>query len=109
MTQSDDETQRGDPKRGEPVRREPCIDAARGVTCEHLAEFLMEYVDGRVPDEERFVFDSHIAFCKDCEVYVANYRHTLELTRDLAASGAPSEPMPDALVRAILAARKREA
>jgi anti-sigma factor RsiW len=104
MSQSNDQ-----PKRGAPDRRDPCIDAARKVTCEHLAEFLMEYVDGRVPDDERFVFDSHIAFCKDCEVYVANYRHTLDLTRELAAPAAPCEPMPEALVQAILAARKREA
>jgi anti-sigma factor RsiW len=109
MTQSQNDPKRGEPQRDEPVRREPCIDAAWKVTCEHLAEFLMEYVDGRVPDEERFVFDSHIAFCKDCEVYVTNYRHTLDLTRDLAAPGTSAEPMPEALVRAILAARKREA
>jgi len=104
MTQSPN-----DPKRDEPKRREPCPKAAGEVTCEHLAEFLMDYVDGRVPDEQRFVFDSHIAFCKDCDVYVANYRHTLELTRDLAAPTAPCEPMPEALKSAILAARKREA
>ena len=109
MTKFNDDAKRGEPKLGEPMRREPCPKAAGDVTCEHLAEFLMEYVDGRVPDEQRFVFDSHIAFCKDCEVYVANYRHTLDLTRDLAAPGTAAEPMPEALVRAILAARKREA
>ena len=55
------------------------------------------------------MFESHIAFCKDCEVYVANYRSTLELTRELSAPTSQAEPMPDALMRAILAARKREA
>jgi anti-sigma factor RsiW len=78
------------------------------ITCEECAEFLMDYLDGRVPPEQRFVFESHIALCRDCELYVANYQHTLDLTRELALPETEVEPMPAALARAILAARVHE-
>jgi anti-sigma factor RsiW len=89
-------------------RRDPCRDAAMRITCEECAEFLMDYLDDRVSSEQRFVFESHIALCRDCEVYVANYQHTLDLTRELALPEAEVEPMPDALAHAILAARVHE-
>ncbi|MCE2966011.1 MAG: anti-sigma factor family protein [Phycisphaerales bacterium] len=69
--------------------RPPCPDAARTITCQQCVEFILDYIDGVLPADVRFKFESHIAFCRDCEIYIENYRKAAELAR---AAGAPSRP-----------------
>lgn len=89
--------------------RQPCPKAAGLVSCEHCVEFLLDYLDGRLSDEERFKFESHIAFCGDCKVFLDNYRKAAALTQSLTRDERvrAAGPVPEELVRAILAARKR--
>jgi anti-sigma factor RsiW len=92
----------------QPNPRPPCPDAADSVTCEHCVEFLLEYIDGVLPDAEKFKFESHIALCRDCEIYLANYRAAASLAAGLGRD--PRVPVnadvPPGLVDAILRARK---
>lgn len=92
----------------EPKSRPPCPDAAGSVTCEQCVEFLLDYVDGLLPDAEKFKFESHVAFCKDCEVYVENYRKASLLTAGLgrAERVRAATAVPEGLIDAILRARK---
>ncbi|MBK8975018.1 MAG: zf-HC2 domain-containing protein [Planctomycetes bacterium] len=88
----------------------PCQHAPGAVTCEECTGFLLDYVDGTLPAEQRERFEAHLGACPDCEVYLANYREATRLARASGRSdrdvGPP--PVPRALVDAILAARKRQ-
>ncbi len=78
------------------------------LTCRELIEFLGEYFEGGLPSENRAVFEAHIGICPPCKAYLENYRDTVDLVsgacEDLEAS-VPEE-VPEALVQAILKARK---
>jgi anti-sigma factor RsiW len=81
------------------------------MTCRELADFLMDYLNEDLPDDVRAAFDRHLALCPNCVAYVKTYRTTIELGRRAFAddeADAGTE-VPDELVRAILAARDREA
>jgi anti-sigma factor RsiW len=81
------------------------------MTCRELADFLMDYLNEDLPDDVRAAFDRHLALCPNCVAYVETYRTTIELGRRAFAddeADAGTE-VPDELVRAILAARDREA
>ena len=79
------------------------------MTCREVAEFLADYLNGELPERERGQFDQHLRVCPNCIEYLGIYRTTVTLGRhafddtDAVASG-----VPDALVRAILAARKND-
>jgi anti-sigma factor RsiW len=79
------------------------------VTCREVADFLADYLDGDLPEQERKRFDEHLRVCPNCVEYLAIYRTTVTLGRhafddtDAIASG-----VPEALVTVILAARKGE-
>jgi anti-sigma factor RsiW len=73
------------------------------VTCREIAKFLMDYVAGDLPVDERRRFEAHFAECPDCVAYLDSYRATIRLGRSLA--DVPPAGMPEELVHAILAAR----
>ena len=80
------------------------------LTCREFADFLMAYLDEELPDEQRSAFEEHVRICPPCVHYVDTYKETVRLGRDLcgdAAEGPPPEDVPEALVQAILEARKR--
>ena len=78
------------------------------MSCREAIEFLMDYLDGTLAAAERARFEEHLAECPDCVAYLATYQATIRLGkaafRDHDDAGAPR--IPDALVHAILAARK---
>jgi anti-sigma factor RsiW len=81
------------------------------VTCRELADFIMDYLTGELPEGVRTAFEHHLSLCPDCVNYVAAYQKTVELNRrvfsnDDAEAGA-STNVPDDLVKAILASRKQ--
>ena len=44
--------------------------------CREFVEFLMEYLDGALAEQERSVFEGHIEDCPACVNYLATYRET---------------------------------
>jgi len=81
----------------------------RELTCREFADFLMAYDDGELPPAERASFDAHLAVCPDCVAYLASYRTTVALGRRAFADedAAARTAVPERLVAAILAARRR--
>ena len=69
------------------------------MTCKEFVDFLWRYLDGELPDEERSVFDAHLAVCPACVRYLETYRETVRLSRDAALDPAEA---PEELVQAIL-------
>ena len=79
------------------------------MTCRELADFLADYLAGELPDDRRAAFEHHLARCPACVHYVAAYRAATDLGRRAFEEdqGAIPADVPEELVRAILASRKR--
>ena len=80
--------------------------SARDLSCRELIEFLIAYLDAELPAGEHAAFESHLALCPDCVDYLVSYRETIRLGRLAFEAEAPAD-VPDELIDAILAARKR--
>jgi anti-sigma factor RsiW len=52
-------------------------------TCQELAEFLTDYLEGLLPPSHRLTFDRHIADCPDCTLYVEQMRATIVATGEI--------------------------
>jgi anti-sigma factor RsiW len=63
--------------------------ADREPTCQELAEFLTDYLEGVLTPLERASFDRHIAGCRDCTLYLEQMRLTIAKTREIASDEIP--------------------
>ena len=81
------------------------------MTCQELCEFLMQYLDGELPEPERASFAEHVDICPPCLAYLQTYRKTIELGQSICTEpeGDVPDDVPEELVQAILAARSRGA
>jgi len=79
------------------------------MTCRELVDFLMDYLDGLLPEFERSCFEEHLGECPDCVAYLTSYREAVRLGKEACAAGDDTIPaeVPEDLVRAVLAARRR--
>ncbi len=76
------------------------------LTCREICDFVMAYLDGELPERERAVFETHLQICPECVCYLQTYQATVRLGKDACADPSPP-PVPEHLVSAILAARKK--
>ncbi len=81
---------------------------ANVMTCKEFVDFLMAYLDEDLPALARTTFEGHLDDCPPCKLSLDSYRETVELGRGVCASGDDPVPddVPEALVQAILAARR---
>lgn len=79
------------------------------VTCREFVEFLDGYLSGALPDQRRAEFNAHLAACPSCVAYMNTYQAAAKLGRAVLtrADDPVPEDVPEELVRAILAARKK--
>jgi anti-sigma factor RsiW len=75
-------------------------------TCKECVEFLIDYLDGTLPAARRAEFELHLALCPPCHRYLHQYQATIRLGQAAMEKHAATNPPPEALVRAILAAMK---
>ena len=77
------------------------------ITCREFEGFILAYLEGELPERQRFVFDLHLKVCRECRDYLAAYKRTIEVSRQ--AFEDPDEPVPDEvpedLVKAVLTAK----
>ena len=77
------------------------------MTCREFEGFVLDYVDGKLPQHQKSLFELHMHRCRECRQYLEAYRRTQEITR--ATFHSPDAPVPDDvpddLVKAILKAR----
>ena len=81
------------------------LELARATTCKQVAEFLSDYLEEGLADEERAAFERHLRACPPCVDYMHTLETTIEAGRSLCEESGP--PIPEALVRAILEARRQ--
>ena len=79
------------------------------MTCRELVEFLTEYLSGALPPDQRAAFDAHLESCPECVAYLKSYQEAVKLGKEAFRRPDATGPdaVPDELVRAILAARRK--
>lgn len=77
------------------------------ITCRELIDFIAGYLDGELPEAARLEFERHLSACPACVAYFESYQRTIKLGKAALASSEEPAPVPEALVRAIRAARAR--
>jgi anti-sigma factor RsiW len=79
------------------------------VTCREFADFIMSYLTGELPAEAVTAFERHLSRCPSCRTYLGEYQATVEAGREAFADENALVPpdIPEDLVRAILASRRR--
>ena len=96
------------------------------MNCREFVDFLMDYLDGQLPENVRSTFEEHLRACPPCEVYLDSYAETVRLGKAVLCAeqtdeacderegpprvsfdGAPPMEVPEGLIRAILAAREQ--
>lgn len=76
--------------------------------CRELAEFLIDYVSGELPEETRANFELHLERCRNCHAYLIQYQSTVAAGKIACGEHSDELPtdVPEDLVKAVLAARK---
>jgi len=82
-------------------------DLGLRLTCQQVIDFVMSYLDGGLPAEDREIFDAHLQICIDCRNYLASYQATQRMIAEQGRADAAAPPIPAELVEAILAARRQ--
>jgi anti-sigma factor RsiW len=59
------------------------------VTCREVAELLIDFVEGDLPEPRMITLQQHICACPPCLFYLETYQTTIEATHAL-----PAEPLP---------------
>jgi anti-sigma factor RsiW len=97
--------------------KEPLRDPVAGgevigteLTCREICDFVMAWLDGELPQRERAIFAAHLALCRQCVNYLDGYKATIRLARESHETNpcAALPPVPEDLVKAILAARRHQ-
>jgi anti-sigma factor RsiW len=53
------------------------------MSCRELVEVVTDYLEGRLPDQDRVRLEAHLAECPYCEEYIAQMRETIEALGEL--------------------------
>jgi anti-sigma factor RsiW len=64
--------------------------SVREPTCQELAEFVTDYLEGVLTPAERASFDRHIAACRDCTLYLEQMRVTIAASGRIRSDVVPS-------------------
>ena len=76
------------------------------MTCRELIDFLMEYLDRELPQEQRAEFEAHLDACPECVDFLNSYQETRKLECQCYRDSDESAAIPEQLVQAILAAKR---
>jgi predicted anti-sigma-YlaC factor YlaD len=56
------------------------------MTCEAFEEFIDDYLDGALSFRQKFVFETHLKVCRECQEYLKEYASSIYLAKQQAAS-----------------------
>ena len=79
------------------------------MTCREFADFMSDYLVGELPSDVRTQFDDHLARCVNCRRYLTSYKESVKLAKHAYDDCAElPDDVPEDLVRAILAVRRKQ-
>jgi len=81
----------------------------RMITCREFEDFVQRYLDDELSRKQRSIFELHMRLCRECREYLAAYRRSLEIGREVFRSGDDPVPedLPEDLIKAILETRRQ--
>lgn len=80
------------------------------MTCREFTQFIIDYRSGDLGASERARFAHHLAACVNCQRYLESYDATIRLGKhafDDENAAVPPD-VPDALIKAMLSARRQD-
>ena len=77
------------------------------ITCRQFEDFILAYLEGELPEKQRFVFELPLTVCRECRASLAAYRRTIEISKRVFENPdlAVPDEVPEDLVKAVLDAR----
>lgn len=63
----------------------------RPLSCEAINRFLAEYLEGTIDPRTRARFEEHLHRCPNCDVYLDQYRTTIQLVKEDELPPPPPE------------------
>lgn len=77
------------------------------ITCREVIEFLLQYIEGELPPDQRKAFERHLELCASCVAYLDGYQRSIRMGRAAMRSSDQSAKgqAPEGLLHAIRAAR----
>lgn len=54
--------------------------ARQDITCKELVELVTDYLEHALPEDDRAVFEEHLAKCAGCSTYVQQIQLTIHAT-----------------------------
>lgn len=69
--------------------------AAESLSCQELVELVTDYLEGKLSDRDRELFDAHLAICPGCATYVEQMRQTVRAVGSLSREPVPDEALND--------------
>ena len=76
--------------------------------CRECDEFLVDYVAGELPADVLATFELHVSRCRNCRIYLEQYRATIKAGRTACDAAKAGLQIPEELIAAILAARPKD-
>jgi len=70
------------------------------LTCQDVADRLIDYVEGDLEPDDRAAFEVHMARCAECATFLASYLRATELARHAVLQAMPAAAR-DRLVEAL--------
>lgn len=67
------------------------------ISCRELTELVTDYLEDRLPNEEKMSFQMHIGMCKSCRNYVSQMRQTVQVLGKVPEELSIPEELEDAL------------
>lgn len=91
------------------MTREDSSRPRAAVTCREFVEFLYDYLIGGLGAGRTAEFNAHLAACPSCVAYMKTYEASIRMGRIALSPSDDPVPaeVPEALVEAILAARRK--
>lgn len=78
------------------------------MNCREFVDFLVDYYENELPEEQHAKFQEHMQLCPPCVAYLKSYEQTIRLGRaafECLDNELPAN-VPEGIVDAILEARK---
>jgi predicted anti-sigma-YlaC factor YlaD len=75
------------------------------LTCEEVDSFLYSYHQGELTYGEKLKFSLHLTMCRECKMYVSDYKNSVRLSKQGLKTAEPLEKVPEELVQIILKSR----
>ena len=79
------------------------------MTCQEVADFLMDYLNGELSRTQHAVFEEHLGICPECVAFLQTYKIAIKAAK-MACNQVHNRDVndiPEDLVRAILDARMK--